>query len=184
MTEQARTSRVLIGLIVSMTLGAIVLIALDNKGGQVKGGTFQLSVYLRHEPVDKVVFGGLSSRGEWRGIEVYYSQTSGGNARQLALLSGLTGGQDLNAHFVICNGNGGKEGEIERTERWLYQQPCVSSGAWHGSTDTLRICVVADGVSRMPTECQKRRTDDLVKELSRSFKIKGNMVIYPVNWRM
>lgn len=64
MTEQARTSRVLIGLIVSMTIGAVVLMALEN--GPVAGGAFSLSVYLDNDSVEKVVTGGVTlNRKAW-----------------------------------------------------------------------------------------------------------------------
>ena len=183
MTEQARTSRVLIGLIVSMTIGAVVLMALDK--GAMQGGAFSLSIYLDNDSVDKVALGGLTpDRDEWHRIEVYYSGTTSGNARELAILNGLTSGPDLNAHFVICNGRGGKEGEIERTGRWQFQRPCLSDGKWRGTVDTIRICVVTDGVRQMPTECQMARTDELVKMLRKQFAISRSTVIWPANWRM
>ncbi|MBE0537853.1 MAG: N-acetylmuramoyl-L-alanine amidase [Phycisphaerae bacterium] len=183
MTEQARTSRVLIGLIVSMTIGAVVLMALDK--GAVQGGPFSLAAYLSNDSVDKVAFEGLtSSPGQWRRIEVYYSQTTRGNVQELETLNRLSKGHDLNAHFVICNGQGGKEGEIERTNRWLLQQPCLPGDTWSGSMDTIRICVVADGVGQMPTECQMARSRELVKTLCKEARINRNMVAWPANWRM
>ncbi|HPD46815.1 MAG TPA: hypothetical protein P5279_08715 [Anaerohalosphaeraceae bacterium] len=183
MTEQARTSRVLIGLIVSMTIGAVVLMALEN--GPVAGGAFSLSVYLDNDSVEKVVTGGVTlNRKAWGRIEVYYSGTISGNARELAILNGLTSGQDLNAHFVVCNNNGGKDGQIERTERWELQRPCLPDGQWRGTADTIRICVVGDITRRPPTECQMRRVDELVEMLRNELRLDKRSVIWPANWRM
>ncbi len=182
MTEQARTSRVLIGLIVSMTIGAVVLMALDK--GAVQGGAFSLYVYLGNDPVEKAtVTEPTASRVDWCGIEVHYSQTISGNATLLPLLYELPNDQDLNTHFVICNGSGGNEGQIEPTPRWQMQRPCLPDGNWRGNTGTIRICVIADGVRQMPTEIQKTRTDELVRALCKQYKVGRNMVAWPANWR-
>ena len=64
MTNQARTSRVLIALIVSMTIGAVVLMALDNGG--LLGGAWSLSVHQRLNrlnPIEPLVSGAADSSG-------------------------------------------------------------------------------------------------------------------------
>ena len=187
MTSQARTSRVLIALIVSMTIGAVLLMALDN-GGSVGSAPivpqWSLVHHLKLNPVEGSVSGATANGVQtWDRIEVFYSNTSRGNVRELALLHGLQTGQDLNAHFVVCNGLGAKEGEIQATERWHIQKPCLPDGRWRGTVNTVRICVVADGVSTMPTETQGTRTADLVKLLRRKFKISRKQVVWPTNWQ-
>ncbi len=181
MTNQARTSRVLIALIVSMTIGAVVLMALDNGGP--RGSAWSLANYLKLNPVAHSVSDAASNSVQsWNRVEVFYSNTTRGNLRELAILNGLQTGQDLNAHFVVCNGQGAKEGQIQRTERWQIQKPCLPDGRWRGTVDTVRICVVADGVSTIPTETQGTRTADLVKELCKKFRISRKQVAWPGNW--
>ncbi len=193
MTSQTRTSRVLIALILSMTIGAVVLMALDN-GGPLRGA-WSLVNYLKLNPIEGSVSGATANGVQtWDCIEVFYSNTGRGNVRELALLHGLRTGQDLNAHFVICNGliaeeengltksNQTKDGEIQPTERWQVQKPCLPDGRWRGSVDTIRICVVADGIGTLPTETQGTRTADLVRFLRKEFKISRKQVIWTANW--
>ncbi len=184
MTTQARTSRVLIALIVSMTIGAVVLMALDNGGPQ--GSPWSLSVLQRLNrlnPIEPLVSGAAgSSVHTWNRVEVFYSNTTSGNLRELSILHGLQTGQDLNAHFVVCNGLGAKEGWVEPAERWQAQNPCLPDGEWRGTVGTVRICVVADGIGTMPTDIQVTRAADLVKLLSKKFKISRKQVAWPANW--
>jgi len=181
MTNQTRTSRVLIALIVSMTIGAVVLMALDNGGP--RGSAWSLANYLKLNPIAHSVSDAASNSVQtWNRVEVFYSNTTRGNLRELAILNGLQTGQDLNAHFVVCNGLGAKEGQIQPTERWQIQKPCLPDGRWRGTVDTVRICVVADGVSTIPTETQGTRTADLVKFLCKKFRISRKQVAWPANW--
>lgn len=184
MTNQARTSRVLIALIVSMTIGAVVLMALDNGG--LLGGAWSLSVHQRLNrlnPIEPLVSGAAdSSVHTWNRIEVFYSSTTSGNLRELAILHGLQTGHDLNAHFIVCNGVGAKEGWVDPTERWQDRNPCLPDGQWRGTVDTVRICVVADGIGTMPTETQRTRTADLVNILCKKYKVSRKQVIWPAKW--
>ncbi len=181
MTTQARTSRVLIVLIVSMTLGAVVLMALDSGGP--RGSAWSLANYLKLDPIGPSVSDAAdNSVYTWNRVEVFYSNTTRGNLRELAILHGLQTGQDLNAHFIVCNGLGAKEGHIDPTKRWQVQNPCLPDSRWRGTVDTVRICVVADGIGTMPTETQGTRTADLVKFLRKKYKISKKHVVWPANW--
>ncbi len=182
MTTQARTSRVLIVLIVSMTIGAVVLMALDN-GGPQGGPWWSLVSYLKLNPIEHSVSDAAANSVQtWNRVEVFYSNTTRGNLRELAILHELQTGQDLNAHFIVCNGLGAKDGQIDPTKRWQTQSPCLPDGRWRGTVDTVRICVVADGIGTMPKETQRTRTADLVKFLRKKYKISRKQVIWPANW--
>ncbi len=175
MTDQARTSRVLIALIVSMTIGAVVLMALDN--GALQGGAFSLSVFNRLPAIEDIVIDSASEKiGEWSRIEVFYSNTSSGNVKELTVLTSLTGNRDLDAHFVICNGKGGNQGDVQPTARWREQKPSLSG---HGRT--IRICIVADGVNTPATECQITRTDDLIKFFCKKFGVVKKNISRPAS---
>ena len=114
MSNQPRVARVLAALLISMTAGAIVLMALENN--PPSAGPFCLSSYYRLDPVEQAVISrAAQSPGRWNCIEIYYSGTKAGNIEQLAALSGLAAPQDINCHFVICNGLGGGDGQIQAT---------------------------------------------------------------------
>ncbi len=119
----------------------------------------------------------------WNSIEIFYSGTKAGNIAQLASLEGLARTEDINCHFCLCNGLGGGDGELSATEKWQMQWPCVSSQAWYGSSQTIRICVIADGKTSGPTDCQRIRAMALVESLCRKFHIQGNSVYLPGNWQ-
>lgn len=178
MSDQPRVIRVLAALLVSMTLGAIVLMTLGNN--PPSAGPFSLSSYFR---VEKAVLSDVhESPDRWSRIEVYYSGTKAGNIEQLASLSGLARPEDLNCHFVVCNGLGGGDGQIQPTEKWQRQWSIVPGRNWYGSAQTIRVCIIGDGKAACPTGCQVRGVRALVEGLRRNFSIQVESVIYPNYW--
>jgi len=170
MTTQLRVWKVLLVLLVSMTSGAIVLMGLRNN--PPLAGAFCLSSYYRLTPTDAAI----SSRSQqtfdyWQNIEIYYSGTRVGNIDWLASLNGYRNPKDLNCHFVICNGYGGEDGQIQTTERWQNQAVVKSGQNQDASGRTIRICIVSDGKTTFPTDCQVRRTETLIETLCRHFRI-------------
>ena len=92
----------------------------------------------------------------------------------------------VNCHFVICNGNGGRDGQIQATEKWQRQSPisALVPAAGETTTDqTIYICVIADGEAVSATDFQIKRTDALVEELSRKFNIQPESIRYPDDWQ-
>ncbi|MCJ7778774.1 MAG: hypothetical protein MUP16_10715 [Sedimentisphaerales bacterium] len=115
MPNQPRVAKVLAALLISMTIGAIVLMALGNN--PPSAGPFCLSSYYRLDPIGKAISSrAAQSSYRWNCIEIYYSATKAGNIEQLASLSGLASPEDINCHFVICNGLGAGDGQIQSTE--------------------------------------------------------------------
>lgn len=182
MPSQPRAEKVLAALLVSMTAGAIVLMALGNN--PPSAGPFNLSSYYHLGPVEKAIRSQtIQSPGRWNRIEVYYSGTRGGNIEQLAALAGLASPEDINCHFCLCNGLGGSDGQIQTTEKWQRQWSILPGGTWYGSSQTVRICVIADGKTCYPTNLQIKRTEALVEGLCRKFDIQPESVYYPGNWQ-
>lgn len=182
MADQTRVAKVLIALLFSMTTGAIVLMALGNN--PPSAGPFCLSSYCRLDPVREAIQSrACQSPARWDNIEVHFSGTSFGDIGRLAERYGLSHPENLNCHFVIYNGDGGGDGQIQPTERWQRQWPIVPSRTWHGSAQTIRILVVADGETAYPTDSQIRRTEVLTERLRRKFGIQGESVHYPGNWQ-
>lgn len=183
MSNQPRVAKVLAALLVSMTVGAIVLMALGNN--PPSAGPFCLSSYLRLDPVEEAIRSRSSqSPDRWRRVEVYYSGTKAGNVGQLASLRGLSDHEDINCHFVICNGLGGGDGQIQPTEKWQRQWSILPSQTWYGTNQTIRICIIADPPQQAcPTDCQIKRVETLVQGLCRKFDVEADSVFYPGDWQ-
>jgi hypothetical protein len=176
-----RTAKVLVALLVSMTTGSMVLIAMGNN--RPSDGPFCLASYYQLDPVEKAILSeSIQSRSRWDSVEIYSSGTRAGNIEQLASLSGLAGPEDVDCHFVICNGLGGGDGQIQSTEKWQRQWSIIPGRTWYGSSKTIRICVIADGSTTRPTDSQIKRAEALIEALSRKFYIRSESVHYPDNW--
>ena len=182
MSNQPRVAKVLAALLVSMTAGAIFLMALGNN--PPSAGPFCLSSYYRLDPVEKAILSrAAQSPDRWNCIEIYYSGTKAGNIEQLASLAGVASSEDINCHFVICNGLGGGDGQIQPTEKWQKQWSIIPGRTWYGSSQTIRICIIADGKTTHPTDFQVRRVEALIEGLHRKFDIDSECIYYPNNWR-
>jgi hypothetical protein len=174
-------AKVLAALLISMTVGAIVLMALS--GNPPSAGPFCLSSYYRLDPVEEAILSrAAQSPNRWGYIEIYYSGTKAGNIEQLASLTGLAGPEDINCHFVVCNGLGDGDGQIQTTEKWQRQWSILQGRNWYGSGQTIRICVIADGQAVRPTDFQRKRTEALVEGLCRKFDIEAQSIYYPGDW--
>jgi len=170
MKAQLRVWKVLLVLLVSMTSGAIVLMTLRNN--PPLAGAFCLSSYYRLAPTDTAISSRIQqSFDNWQSIEIYYSGTRVGNIEWLASLNGFRNTEDLNCHFVICNGYGGEDGQIQTTEKWQDQVSVKSGKNWDDSRKTIRICIVSDGKTAFPTDCQVKRVETLTETLCRHFRI-------------
>ena len=182
MPNQLRVTRVLVVLLVSMTTGAVVLMALGNH--PPSAGPFCLSTYYRLDPIQQAVCSRVAQApGRWESIEVYYSGTKAGNIDQIASLSGLANSDDINCHFVVCNGLGGSDGQVQTTEKWQKQWSVIPDHTWYGSGRTIRVCLVADGRGIRLSDSQIKRTEALVESLSMKFNVPATKIFYPTNWR-
>lgn len=180
--NQTRVAKVLAALLVSMTTGAIILMALGNN--PPSAGPFCLSSYYRLDPIEKAVHSqAAQSPDRWGSIEIYYSGTRAGNTEQLASLGGLAGDEDINCHFVICNGLGGEDGYIQPTAKWQKQWSIIPGKNWFGNGQTIRICLIADGTTSPPTDSQVKRIESLVESLCSKFHIRSQSIYYPSDWR-
>lgn len=172
----------MVALLVSMTIGAAVLIALGNN--PPSAGPFCLYTYYRLDHIEKSIESrAVQSTNRWNCIEIFYSNTKAGNIEQLASRNGLSNPMDLNCHFVICNGLGGKDGQIQDTEKWQRQWSIIPGKTWYGSNRTIRICVIADGKTTFPTDYQRKRVEALIETLFRKFNIEPKSIYYPGNWQ-
>lgn len=178
MSNQPRVAKVLAALLVSMTTGAVVLMVLGNH--PPSAGPFCLSAYYRLNSVDRAMRSlACQAPNRWNSIEIFFSSTKGGGLGQLTTIRDLADASGLNCHFVICNGSGGGDGEIQATERWQNQWSARTGPTWHGSEQTIRICLVGNGDSVPPTDYQLKRLELLLESLCRKFRIPAESVYLP-----
>lgn len=181
MSNQPRVAKVLIALLVSMTAGAVVLMALGNN--PPSAGAFCLSSYYRLDPVEQAI-GSRSAQNpqRWSRVEIFFSETRAGNIEQLSAMSGLKSTDELNCHFVVCNGFGGTDGLIQTTEKWQRQWSVVPGKTWYGNEQTVLICVIGEKAASL-TDTQVKRTNALITAVSRKFDITTDHIYYPQNWQ-
>jgi hypothetical protein len=146
MAKRNRNVTYLFLLNASMTAGVLVLMALDSP--HPFAGAYSLPSYRQRDSAENVVKN-TSTRtvSHWDRVEIYYNNTSGGNADELALLTDLENGAKDQFHFVIGNGNGAEDGTIQAGELWKLQRLC------QGSYGLVRICVISDGRAESVTDC-------------------------------
>ena len=171
MQNEARTAKILVSLVASMTLGALVLMALDNQ--TLSAGPFSLASYTSLNPVEEVISNLSALPEKWDRVQVYYNPSGD-----------LTDGGNLNCHFVIFNGTDADDGLIQTTEKWHRQRFCLPNKNFHGTGRTIRICIIADGLRAGPTDCQIKRTAALAESLSRKFSIPLQRITYPTTWQL
>ena len=117
--------------------------------------------------------------GHWRYIYIHHSRTPAGNSNTLAGTgTGPDGG--LPDHFVIGNGDGCGDGEVQVAVRWKRQQP---PGRLPGlaaderlSDDCVSICLIGDFDHARPTPTQVLRLTQLVQALQDRLDIPADRV--------
>lgn len=187
MIVESREAKVFVALAISMTVGVVILQSLGNH--PPSAGAFCLSRYTRAVPVEEAVLSRAAQPASlWSGIEIYYSGTMSGNIQQLAFLSGLGNPEDINCHYVICNGLGAGDGQIQPTEKWQRQQPVNLDWLSHqprtgNGGQTIFICVIADVKTARPTDLQIKMTEALVEGLCSKFDIQSESIHYPGGWQ-
>jgi hypothetical protein len=101
------------------------------------------------------------AKQRWTSIFIHHSRTPSGNADTLARRDG-----GLPDHFVIGNGSGCIDGEVQVGQRWSSQQTAGQvPGTQSVAPDCISICVVGDFDRSGPTATQRLRLTQLVTTL-------------------
>jgi hypothetical protein len=99
--------------------------------------------------------------GRWQYVYVHHSRTASGNAQLLADASG-----NLADHFVIGNGDGCADGELQVGQRWSRQQAAAATPGLRAiQPNSISVCLVGDFNHTRPTAAQMRRLTQLVETL-------------------
>lgn len=111
-------------------------------------------------------------RGYWSGILVHHSRTASGDARSLADPE-----LGVGDHFVIGNGQGAADGQIEISARWMSQVGALApAGSASLDRRCISVCLVGDFDQTGPTALQLQRTAELVNTLQRQLNIPDGRV--------
>ena len=102
----------------------------------------------------------------FRSIVLHHSATHGGSAAAFdrthrARLGGLA------YHFIVGNGQGSADGEVETGYRWRDQIPGPHTKNQQANLESIAVCVVGDLQAQAPTEKQLAALLDLAERLCR-----------------
>jgi N-acetylmuramoyl-L-alanine amidase len=115
----------------------------------------------------------------WRWIVIHHSATPAGNAAQFDREHRRKGWDELGYHFVIGNGTGSRDGQIEVGSRW----PKQKWGA-HARTSSqefnnfgIGICLVGNFDIERPTPAQTKALAKLVAHLMKTYHVSADRVL-------
>lgn len=116
-----------------------------------------------------------SPPNRWKYVYIRHTRTASGNAITLAQSAGPTG---LGDHFVIGNGDGAIDGEIQIGQRWNLQHAAAPpAGAQKIDASCISICLVGDFDRTVPTQTQLRRLSQLVGTLQGKYGIAADHIV-------
>jgi hypothetical protein len=115
----------------------------------------------------------------WKYIVIHHSATRSGNARSFDRYHTQQGWGGLAYHFVIGNGRGSGDGQIEIGFRWrdTVSGTHCTVNAWHHNIFGIGICLVGDLNRAPPTRRQADSLQALVQRLSREYRIPGENIL-------
>jgi hypothetical protein len=109
----------------------------------------------------------------WKYIYVRHSRTAAGSALTLGNTKGVA-----SDHFVIGNGDGAIDGEIQIGQRWDSQSSATPpAGASSIDPACISICLVGDFDQTRPTPTQLHRLVQLVNTLQARFRIPAQNIM-------
>jgi hypothetical protein len=171
-----RRVAVLVSLVGVLTLTSALLLALAPAPLRPQA-TQSLLAFVDAPQSFDVLFDSTTvpvNSGRWQNIYIHQSGSVSGSAQTLAdSTSGLPD------HFVIGNGDGCADGEIQVGQRWTQQlAPGVTPGANYIDGDCISICLIGDFDLTQPTPTQQRRLIQLVGALRSKLRINPEHVYF------
>src|SRR5262249_45925756 len=110
----------------------------------------------------------------WKYVYIHHSRTQAGDAMTVA-----RGSDSVPDHFVIGNGEGAADGQIQVGQRWDQQISAIPPVGLTGSIDPacITICLIGDFDHSLPTPTQIRRLTNLINALQERFDIPAGQVV-------
>lgn len=110
--------------------------------------------------------------GRWKYVYVHHSASRSGTAEP-----GLPNSLGMGDHFVIGNGEGAADGQVQICPRWDQQQSAAPPAAGEIDPNCISICLVGDFDRAAPTPNQLKRLTALVNALQSQLAIRGQDVL-------
>jgi hypothetical protein len=168
-----RTVVVLAGLLGSMSLTSMLLLVLAKGPLPADPRSVVLLQAVDSQLSDQQIFQTARplEAGRWRYIYIHHSATRRGNALSLGPQR-----REMGDHFLIGNGDGCPDGEIQVGRRWVQQLRGEPDGA-ELADDCISICLVGDFDHAAPTSAQLLQLQNLVQILRQRLLIPHDRVL-------
>lgn len=166
-----RTITVLGSLVLSMSAVSALLLVLEPRPLAPIGGPVLTVLEPSSSNID-TLFGTNPpvADNRWQAIVVHHSGTTRGNAQTLAEIHQSQGYPGLGFHFVIGNGEGAGDGEVQIGYRWKQQ----TDGFYR---DAISVCLIGDGDRSAPTAEQMDQLIRLVTVLQQKLNLPAERVL-------
>lgn len=114
----------------------------------------------------------------WKFIVIHHSATLAGSVNAFHRFHTKQGYGGVAYHFVIGNGKGMKDGEVQETFRWKQQisGTHVSVNAWNHNVFGIGICLVGNMENATPTKAQMAALMKLTSRLKKTYSIKSKNI--------
>ena len=125
------------------------------------------------------VFATITEASKWTSIVIHHLGQPAGDVETIGRDHRNAGLQGLGFHFLVGNGNGLGDGDVQMGYRWLSQvtaaRPAdITPSNW--SDGTISICLVGNGNRRPFTEKQTVHLWHLVQRLQQELSIPASQV--------
>jgi hypothetical protein len=118
-----------------------------------------------------------SADRDWRHIVIHHTASSGGSVPAIHEAHLGRGWDGIGYHFVIGNGSGMGDGEIEPTFRWREQMHGAHAGKTEYNQHGIGICLVGNFQETHPSEAQLASVKRLVATLKHEYQVPSENVI-------
>lgn len=165
----------------SMTIVSGLLLALEPSTSVPTPGPVAADVSSTRGDIDPLSSTTPLATDRWQAIVVHHSGKASGNADTLDADHRAAGFAGLGYHFVIGNGQGLGDGELQVGPRWDKQQP--GPHVLGGQNDdwfnhyAISICLIGDGDTAGPTDRQMEKLVQLVHSLQRRLDFGADRVM-------
>lgn len=114
---------------------------------------------------------------DWRHIVIHHTASSRDSIESIHQAHLKRGWEGIGYHFLIGNGNGMADGEIEPTFRWKTQMHGAHAGNEEYNQHGIGICLVGNFDDNQPSAAQLAAVKRLVGVLKTQYAIKSSNVI-------
>ncbi len=170
-SSSTRRFWVIAGLGSSLTATALFLRVMSPPPLAAQGSA-NLFAQEQSEVMTRVVESPPAGSAGWKYICIHHSKTTEGDVRTLAHPE-----KGMGDHFLIGNGAGAADGEVQMSPRWRQQLPPLPpAGAGEVDGRCISICLVGDFARTRPTTAQLQQLGQLVDKLQSQYRIPGSSV--------